>query len=261
MARSLGDWYADHTDNSDPGDDEHVERQPAWDMARSDRQLNHGANSRRRAAKRSSVRTAPAAGLTPKQVAVRAEVLAMRRRFPHHSFKGIVDQLGQEGVHVTRRDVAAIVNQRAPQRRVNHGTPRRKPADARRSTAAPLQRVDQSPQSASSSSTRRAKQNTNSQAKKLSPRPEANRQRELSQQRATNEDRRRTGRVPRRQPGKLPPMSLRLDEPKPRRLKKAGWHRAKNVKTPAAEKPRSEPMETCKACGVVPSPLGVCRCT
>jgi type II secretory pathway pseudopilin PulG len=57
--------------------------------------------------------------------------------------------------------------------------------------------------------------------------------------------------------------TLSLDEPRRRRrVKQAGWHPARNF--PAATNPpgNAESMALpCNACGMIPRPDGVCRCT
>lgn len=154
MARSIGDWYADHADNSDGNpDDEYLERQPAWDIARSDRQIVRTAKQRRRAPKPSRVPAPSTKGLTKHQAKVRAEVLAMRRRFPRDSYKQLVQRLQARGITVGRRDVAAILTQpsradrSAQQRRVRAEAVRASQRDLReqRSAAQPRRSTSRIP--------------------------------------------------------------------------------------------------------------------
>jgi hypothetical protein len=258
VARSIGDWYADHADGSDrAGDDEFIERQYAWDTSLSNRQITARSPVGQPAAKRPFTRTGRGAALTEKQALVRAEVLAMRRRFPSTSFKDLVELLQAEGVSITRRDVAAIVNAPARPRRAD----RQGRAGVQKSGTTP---TDQQP-SRPTSATGQPPVANRSRARGAKPKNQsttargANRKRQFH---AAQEPSRHPSRVPPSQPVKLPPMSLSLDEPaKPRRVKKAGWHRARKVTTAMSQKPAAEPVVTCNACGVVPSPLGACRCS
>lgn len=243
MARSISDWYADHADGSDGNaDDEHVDRQAAWDTSRSDRLLGRpltGGKSGKGGSRRK-----PPELLTPKQVTVRPDVLAMHRRNPSKSYKALVELLGAEGIHLTRRDVAAILNEAAGSRPV--ATP------PRRSTG---------------TSSRNATVTKSANVKDHQTRGEKAAQRrrgrraDLQHEPAATEARRAARQIPGRLPYKLSPMSLSLDEPRRRRPKKI-WSRAKRGAVKSASRAVSqEAIPPCKACGVIPSPLGVCRCS
>jgi hypothetical protein len=57
-------------------------------------------------------------------------------------------------------------------------------------------------------------------------------------------------------------MPLALDPPaKPRKVKKAGWHRARRVGAITVQRRASLPVPPCNACGVIPSVSGMCRCS
>jgi hypothetical protein len=178
VARSIRDWYDDHADGGDSNrDDEFVERHAVWDVPDSYSPAAHSSTDGRLDAK-SQHGTRPGA-VTPMQVGVRSEVLAMRRLNRAASFKEIAGLLRAKGIHVTRADVAAIVN---------HPTVRPTPTP-RRARAVPAHVDPTSTAALPNHSGSTASRRTRKLPKQTSAR---NRQLALQRERAAAEARRRT---------------------------------------------------------------------
>lgn len=122
MARSIGDWFADHSRGvpDDAPDDEFVERQAAWDLpssgtaaGRTDRRApTRGSRTKGQADARSPGRDAPtpSAGVT---ASVRQTILAALRANPRADARSLAAFLTRHGTAVNAAAVAAVKDELA----------------------------------------------------------------------------------------------------------------------------------------------------
>lgn len=271
MAGSINEWYADRADSSDgPGDGEYVERQAAWDTRRSDRALGKPAkptNKKQRAKKAKKAKTiqsgANVVGLNPEIAKLKPAIVAMRLRHPGVTHQFLVDRLRADGVWVSRKDVGAVLS-----------TPKKAPAGAKNGRGARKQPIvaatpSTPPRTARAVASHRTAvvktKSRNAVTRGVSGEEGASTigQREVREADQSRRQEIAARRVAvRREPTKLPPMRLSLDETTRRPVKTTGWRRARGAQT-VVDAPRidSEVPIPCYACGVVPTQFGSCRCT
>lgn len=133
MAKSIGDWFADHSGNSDSGEDEVIETQAPWDLGAADvvttrsarRQAGGSEDGRARQAsspspgnisrpeRRSRASVSGAHGgssaVPPIPKRIRRTILAMMRANPDASAAALTALLARSGTTVTTPQVAVVM--------------------------------------------------------------------------------------------------------------------------------------------------------